>query len=130
MSGTTNTPTVPSVLSGVTVSAAETELKKARTAQATARKAANAKVEAARKALKEAREAAKNAPKATTARDVVREADKAILEFAGQLVELMADRKMAAEVAQLLSNQLHHLASPSAGWVGSLPTPARSEWQS
>lgn len=126
------TPEVPEVLSGVTISVedATKSLKRARDAATAARKVQAAKLSAAREAVKAAKIAAASAPKVRTARDVVRDADTAIIQFAGQLVELMGNDPMAAEVAKLISAQLHHLASPSVGWPeGALPVPDRSEWR-
>jgi hypothetical protein len=66
--------------------------------------------------------------KATIAR-LRREIDRAIIQAAGELVARVpaAHRK---EVAQLISNQLHHLATKADGWPSDkLPAPARSDWR-
>lgn len=68
------------------------------------------------------------APKAKTARDWTRDVDAAILEAAAKLVEDLVPEDKRDAVAQLVANQLHHLSTPALGWVGTLPRPARSEW--
>jgi hypothetical protein len=68
--------------------------------------------------------------KAKTARDFVRELDAAILTSAGEIVAAAeVPDELRAEVEDLISNQLHHLSSPTRGWVGTLPVPDRSEWR-
>lgn len=124
---------IPAVLAGLVPDAekAIADLKKARQRAAIAKETANAKVKAAREAVKAAKAAAKASPKGTSDRDLVREIDAAIVQYAGALVagyDLPDDRK--ATVATLVANQLHHLATPSAGWPeGFLPKPDRSEWR-
>lgn len=114
-------PEVPEVLAGVTVSDEEIAAMRATLAAATA----------ARKAAKTAERAAKAATAAApTARDYVRKVDAAILAAVGELVKAAeVPEALAAEVNQLLANQLHHLSSPERGWVSDLPRPARSEWK-
>jgi hypothetical protein len=113
------------------VTAAKATATKARETARTAKANATAAAKAAAEAAKTAKEAAAAAPKAKTARDYVREIDAKILTFAGEAIELTADlpAEMRVEVAALIANQLHHLATPKTGWVGSLPTPDRSEWK-
>lgn len=73
---------------------------------------------------------AKPAPvaKPKSARDWTRDVDAAILEAAAKLVEDLVPEDKRDAVAQLVANQLHHLSTPALGWVGTLPRPARSEW--
>lgn len=114
-----------------TVTAAKDAATKARELAKTAKAEAAKTAKAAADAAKAAKEAAANAPKAKTAREYVREIDAKILTFAGEAIELTADlpAELRGEVAALIANQLHHLASPKIGWVGSLPKPDRSEWR-
>lgn len=110
---------VPAVLAGVLAPADEIKELRAKLA------AANAKLKADKVAAAAARAAA---PKVKTARDYVREVDAAILGYAPNLLSDVPEA-LRAEVAQLIANQLHHLSSPSAGWVSDLPKPDRSEWR-
>jgi hypothetical protein len=134
----TNAPTVRTdadALAGVTAPADAKTLRENARAAREAAKALSSTAAAAAKAEREARAAA---PKKATARDFVRTLDAMILTYAGSAFDLMvaadpaaADgipEELRAEVASLLSNQLHHLASPKTGWVGTLPVPNRSEW--
>jgi hypothetical protein len=120
-------------LAGVTAPAdAKTLRENARAAREAAKVLARTATDAAR-AEREARAAA---PKKATARDFVRTLDAMILEYAGKIyaaacaddMEDGVPEELRAEVASLLTNQLHHLASPKTGWVGTLPIPTRSEW--
>jgi hypothetical protein len=106
--------------------------KTAREAARAARETAKALAATASEAARVAREAKAAAPAAPTARDAVREIDAEILGYAGELADRIAGgypEGMRAEILSLVSNQLHHLASPKTGWVGSLPVPNRSEWR-
>lgn len=70
--------------------------------------------------------------KVNTTRAYVREIDAAILEAAGPLAAKLVESApgaLRAEILQRVANQLHHLASPKTGWVGTLPVPERSEWR-
>jgi hypothetical protein len=129
-------PEVPAVLAGVVIETTPAETAEVPFGPLTARDAARAALAeakrlaaVARDAAKAAREAKAAAPKPVTARDYVRKVDAAILGYAAFLVAEEVPEEMRAEVAQLIANQLHHLASPSSGWVGDLPKPDRSEWR-
>jgi hypothetical protein len=70
--------------------------------------------------------------KVNTPRTYVREIDAAILEAAGTIAAGIAEsapEAFRAKIFALVANQLHHLASPKTGWVGTLPVPDRSEWR-
>jgi hypothetical protein len=108
--------------------AAKTARETARAARETAKRLAAEAAEAARLA----REAKASAPSAPTAREAVRKVDAEILEAAGAIAARIAEgypEGMRAEILALVSNQLHHLASPKTGWIGTLPVPNRSEWK-
>lgn len=65
-----------------------------------------------------------------TAADYRRQVDLAIIMAAGDLVEKLVPEQHRAAVAAQVSNQLHHLTTPRAGWPSAtLPTPDRSEWR-
>lgn len=115
------------------VTTAKATAAKARDVAKTAREAAAKAAKDAKEAAAKAKEAAASAPKAKTAREYVREIDAAILEAAGEIAARIAvtcpDIEMRADILAAVSNQLHHLTTPKVGWVGSLPTPERSEWK-
>ena len=68
--------------------------------------------------------------KARTAADWRRDVDLAIIMAAGDLVKELVPAEHQAEVAKLISNQLHHLSTPVLGWpTGNLPVPDRSNWR-
>lgn len=114
-------PTVPEVLAGVLMPADEVKALKEQLA------AANAKLKAAKAAAREARAAE---VKTATARDYVRKVDAAILMAVCDLpVWAEVPEALRPEVKKLVANQLHHLTSPAAGWLGELPKPDRSEWR-
>lgn len=116
-------------LAGVTV--ASDAAKAAREAARTARETAKAAAKVASDAAKAAREAKAAAPKAPTAREAVRAIDTEILTVAGEIADRIAaeyPESLRAEILALVSNQLHHLAAPKTGWVGTLPVPTRFEW--
>src|ERR1019366_10511408 len=118
------------VIDGVTVAKAAATAAKMTRADARAALAKAAKD--AKDAAAKARELAAAAPKPVTARDAVRKIDGEILAAAGEIAVRIAEEypeEMRSEILALVSNQLHHLASPKIGWPEtSLPVPARSEW--
>jgi hypothetical protein len=68
--------------------------------------------------------------KPRTATDWRRDVDLAIILAAGTLVTELVPAELQAEVAKLISNQLHHLSSPALGWpTADLPVPDRSDWR-
>lgn len=117
-------------LAGVTV--ATDAAKNARETARAARAEASRLAKVASDAAKAARDAKANAPKPRTARDAVREIDSEILTVAGEIATRIAGEypeEIRPEILALVANQLHHLASPKNGWVGTLPVPDRSEWK-
>lgn len=120
-------------LAGLTVAAENA--KAAREAARAAREAAKTAAKTAADAAAAAREARASAPKPKTARDAVHEIDAAILIAAGEAATRIAvgyPIELRPEILALVSNQLHHLASPKlGGWPAEtgLPVPNRSEWQ-
>lgn len=71
---------------------------------------------------------ASNGTAEKTLHDYRRELSRAVIVAAGELIS-QAPREHRAELAQAISNQLHHLTTPKAGWPkGKLPVPQRSEW--
>lgn len=71
---------------------------------------------------------ASNGTTEKTFSDYRRELSRAVIVAAGELVS-QAPREHRAELAQAISNQLHHLTTPKAGWPkGKLPVPQRNEW--
>lgn len=117
---TAPTPT-PEVLAGVLAPADQIKELQA------ALKAARAAAAAEREAAKAAKAAVAAAP---TARDYIRAVDAAILGAVGDLeVWATVPADLLAEVRQSVANQLHHLSNKTAGWVGDLPKPDRSDWR-
>lgn len=64
-----------------------------------------------------------------TASDYRREVDAALIKAAGNLVPEIVPEQFRAEVAQMISNQLHHLSTPAIGWESALPKPDRAGWK-
>jgi hypothetical protein len=68
--------------------------------------------------------------KPATAADYRRAVDLAIIIAAGDLVNDMVPEQFRSAVAAQISNQLHHLSTPKAGWPSAvLPVPDRSDWR-
>jgi hypothetical protein len=130
-----NAANAPVVRTDADALAGVTLAKDAAAAAKKARDDARANLAALAKAAKDAKAAATAAaaaaPKPATARSFVRDLDREILTAAGQIVKnATIPAELRTEVEQLISNQLHHLASPKVdGWnVDGLPIPQRSEW--